>query len=82
MKLKWNKSTPTYIEAYLGPWQVLTLIKEGGVWKWYNELPFSTTEYNGRQFGTCTTAKQAATEATRSVKEWLSEAELTQTTSS
>lgn len=78
MKLRWNKCDDTYIEAYLGPWHVITLIKEGKAWMWYSELPFSTTKYNGRKFGHTTTAKDAATQATKETQRWLNEAGLTQ----
>ena len=71
MKLKWNKVNDTYIEAYLGKWQIISLIKERDVWKWYNELPFITAKYTGRKFGSATTAKQAATQASKVTKEWL-----------
>jgi hypothetical protein len=78
MKLRWQKSDSTHIEAYLGPWHIITVIKEGDMWNWYCELPFSTEEYNGRQFGKSKTAKEAATQATKETKRWLSEARLKQ----
>ena len=77
MNLKWVKRDDTYIEAYLGPWHVITLIKEGVIWYWYSELPFSTTQYNGRRFGKHTSPKRAALEAQRSTEEWLRKAGLT-----
>ena len=80
MNLKWSKQTDTHLEAYLGPWHVITLIKEGEFWKWYSELPFSTTKYSGRRFGKHTSPKRAALEAQRSTEEWLSAAGLTQST--
>ena len=78
MKLKWNKVNDTYIEAYLGKWQIISLIKEHDVWKWYNELPFITAKYTGRKFGHTTTAKKAATQATKETQRWLQAAGLTQ----
>ena len=71
MKLKWDKVDETYIEAYLGKWQVITVIKEHDVWKWYNELPFITAKYTGRKFGKAKTAKRAALDAQESVEQWM-----------
>lgn len=71
MKLKWHKTDDTYIEAYLGKWQVVTLIKEYDLWRWYNELPFITKAHMGRKFGSAKTAKRAALDAQESVEQWI-----------
>jgi len=74
--MRWKKTSDDHLEGYLGKYHVVSLFKEGEVFKWYCELPFGTELYMGREHGSTSSPKKAMADATKKVNEWLKGAEL------